>query len=354
MKLLDGYIRNHVINSTVMVVLVVMSVEALLEFIGQLADIGTAHYTLYNAMVFAAMQLPFDLYKLFPMAGFLGCLLGLGKLASTSQLTVMRASGVSRNRIAWVVIKAAILMMILVILMGEFFAPPMQIYAQKMKSAKLSDIGNASLPQNLWFRNNTQFVHFGELINNNRATNILVFDIGADHQMRSSGFAKSAEYQNNVWRTGFLTQSIFYPEQIQVKTAPSSTLNIVYDPSESQVADEDADQLSVVNLAKSISYRYHAGLSTVQYQFNLWQRLTQPLTAIVMICLGVPFIFGSLRTAAMGSRVLLGVLVGFGFYVLSQFFGPLAMIYNMPPLLAAITPTLFFAALCVFLLRQAV
>lgn len=353
MRLIDRYIRAHVVNSTVMVLLVVVAVEALLEFIGQLADIGTGHYTLYNAMVFAAMQLPYDLYKLFPMAGFLGCLLGLGKLASTSQLTVMRASGVSKNRIAWVVIKSAILMMILVILVGEFFAPPMQVYAQKMKTAKLTSAANANLPENLWFRNGTQFVHFGVLDNPHQAQNVLAFDIDPDHKMRSAASADTAIYKNAIWRMQGVTQSIFSPEQIQVKTFPQLPLSIVYDPGESQVADEDADQLSVANLAKSIRYRYHAGLSTVQYQFNLWQRLIQPITAIVMICLGVPFIFGSLRTAAMGSRILLGVLVGFGFYVLSQFFGPIAMIYEMPPLIAALTPTLFFAALCIFLLKKA-
>lgn len=353
MKILDAYIRDHVISSTIIVLLVVMAVEGLLEFIDQLADIGTAHYTLLDGLMYTAMQLPYDLYKLFPMAGFLGCLLGLGKLASTSQLTVMRASGVSKNQIAWIVVKSAVLMMILVILVGEFFAPKLQLYAQNQKAEKMSTAVGAKVPANLWFRNGAQFVNFDKLKNNHLAKGVLMFDINSDHELVSAAFAKTAIYENNLWRMQNVAQSLFSPEQIQVKTFASLPLNIVFDPSQARVADEDVDQLSVENLAKSIHYRDHAGLSTVQYQFNLWQRITQPVTAIVMICLGVPFIFGSLRSAAMGSRVLLGVLVGFGFYMLSQFFGPIAMIYEMPPLMAAITPTVLFAALCVFLLRRA-
>jgi len=88
----------------------------------------------------------------------------------------------------------------------------------------------------------------------------------------------------------------------------------------------------------------------VRIEFDFWQRLFQPLATLVMICLAVPFIFGPLRTGTMGLRILSGVIVGFGFYILNQFFGPFSMVYQFPPLLAAGLPTLLFATLGVGLL----
>ncbi len=129
-------------------------------------------------------------------------------------------------------------------------------------------------------------------------------------------------------------------------------LNVVFNPTLLQAGRKRVDQQSIVELYHAIIYRNHSGLATNQYQFTFWHRLIQPLTTIVMICLGVPFIFGSLRSASMGLRVLTGVIIGFAFYMLNQFFGPFTMVYQIPPVLAAVMPTLLFAVACVILLGR--
>ena len=73
--------------------------------------------------------MPAELYQLFPVAGFLGGLIGLGRLASTSELIVMRAAGVSIARIAWAVVKAALLMLVVITVVGEWQAPTWQYQA---------------------------------------------------------------------------------------------------------------------------------------------------------------------------------------------------------------------------------
>ena len=98
---------------------------------------------------------------------------------------------------------------------------------------------------------------------------------------------------------------------------------------------KDIDQDSIVQIWRNIWYRKAAGLAVNQFEFSFWQRLFQPLTTVLMICLGIPFIFGSLRTASMGSRVLLGVVVGFCFYIMNHFFGPITMVYRRPRLRVA-------------------
>ena len=50
-----------------------------------------------------------------PMAALIGCLIGLGTLASSSELTIMRAAGVSLGRIVLSVMKP-----MLVLLVAEF------------------------------------------------------------------------------------------------------------------------------------------------------------------------------------------------------------------------------------------
>src|SRR5579863_724466 len=101
MRILDRYICSAVIIATGLVVLTLLGIESFIEFIGELPSMGVANYGILSVFAYVAMQLPSDLYELFPIAGFLGSLIGLGRLASTSELVVMRAAGISIARIAW-------------------------------------------------------------------------------------------------------------------------------------------------------------------------------------------------------------------------------------------------------------
>jgi lipopolysaccharide export system permease protein len=76
----------------------------------------------------------------------------------------------------------------------------------------------------------------------------------------------------------------------------------------------------------------------------------QPFATLVMIFLAIPFIFGPLRSVSMGLRIMAGVIVGFGFYILNQFLGPMSQVYQIPAVVAALVPTMVFAMLGAFLL----
>jgi lipopolysaccharide export system permease protein len=80
-----------------------------------------------------------------------------------------------------------------------------------------------------------------------------------------------------------------------------------------------------------------------------WHRILQPLATLVMMLLAVPFAFGQLRSTTRSLRLLVGILLGFGFYILNEFFGPISIVYQFPPVLAASLPMLVFAALGIVL-----
>ena len=61
-----------------------------------------------------------------PLAVLVGCLVGLGILANNSELTVMRAAGISLRRIVWSVMQAVALFVVTAAILGEFVAPVSQ------------------------------------------------------------------------------------------------------------------------------------------------------------------------------------------------------------------------------------
>ena len=54
----------------------------------------------------------------------------------------------------------------------------------------------------------------------------------------------------------------------------------------------------------------------------------------------------------IAAALVAGVILGFGFYVANQVFGPMSLVYAVPPLLGAIMPSVLFMGVAVWLLRR--
>jgi len=352
MKILNRYIAKQVMSATGLVLLVLIGIDSFMLFFNEIGDVGKGSYTIEKAFLYVTMQLPFNLYQLFPMAGFLGCLIGLGRMATSSELVVMRASGFSIFDITTAVIRAAIFILIIVTLVGEGISPHLQSYSEHMKAVSLEKKKNYNVLGGVWLRDRDQFIHIGEVSSSERVENISVWDI-KDHRLQKSTFAPYALLQaDGVWQMREGKQTLFTPEKVTSRALPRMNLAIKFDPVVLALGQKSVDQLSIKSLYQSIEYRHKVGLDIEQYQFTFWARLFQPVATIIMICLGIPFIFGSLRSATMGLRIITGIIVGFAFYTLNQFTGPMAVVYQLSPVAAASIPIVIFLSACVILFRR--
>ncbi|HVQ32465.1 MAG TPA: LptF/LptG family permease, partial [Lysobacter sp.] len=98
-KLHDLYIGRVVLVSVLMTWTIVLGldcVQALL--IGEMSDIGEGNYDFLHALLYVIYTAPRRAYTLFPTAAVVGALMGLGQLAASSELTALRALGLSRRR----------------------------------------------------------------------------------------------------------------------------------------------------------------------------------------------------------------------------------------------------------------
>src|SRR5215831_10900337 len=100
MSILDRYVVRVILSSVALVMLVFLVIGALAVFIDQQDDIGTGHYTALGAFAYTLLNMPQLAYELLPIGALMGTLVGLGSLARGSELTVIRATGVSIARLA--------------------------------------------------------------------------------------------------------------------------------------------------------------------------------------------------------------------------------------------------------------
>lgn len=84
---------------------------------------------------------------------------------------------------------------------------------------------------------------------------------------------------------------------------------------------------------------------------RIFRKLSK-MCMLVMLLLALSTIFGPLRSMNMGTRILSGIALGFGYYVLNQIVAPFSIVYGVPPILGATFATAVFLALAIYLLKR--
>jgi Predicted permeases len=349
MKILQRYLTRTLLETTGLVMLIVLGLALFIAFLSELRDIGHGSYSIFSALIYVLLDLPTQLYRLFPMLGLLGVLLGLGLLANHHELIVLRISGVSVFQVDVMVIKMAVVMVLLVTVLGEWVAPRLEHVANQYKVMKTSNGQIFKTIRGLWVRDHNWFIHIDTVLARNHLADVTVYQFDDQHRLVKSWFAKTATYQKPVWQFKQVIESTISEKQITTQNEAEKTLALSLNPKLIQFSRDEPEDLSLTQLTAYMRFLQTNHLHDPNYAFAFWQRMLQPFATLVMMLLAIPFVFGPLRSTTRGLRVLVGILIGFSFYILNQFFGPISIVYQFPPILAAASPLLVFSLLALFL-----
>lgn len=350
-NLIEMYLARTLLGTTLVSLSVLIGLSGLIKFIDQLRYVGRGSYDMTVAGVYVLLSLPREIELFFPMATLLGGLIGMGILASSSELTVMQSSGMSRLQIIKAAMKSALLMVLFVMALGEWVAPISETKAKEIRAQAISG-GNLFASDRLtWAKDGDKFVSIGEVANRDELRDITIYHFSEDLELRHITTAKSARFIENQWQLKEVGNTSI-GEQVassenDVAQWPSSLT-----PDKLGVAIVKPEALSVTGLVEYIQYLDNNSQDSGRYQLALWRKILQPISVGVMLLLALSFIFGPLRSVTTGARIIMGVLTGFGFFVVNEVFGPLSMVYSFPPIIGALAPSLVIAAIAVHMLRR--
>src|SRR5210317_334457 len=122
MRVLSLYVAKTVFLAIAGVLCVVVSLDVMSAIIDQVGDMES-DYTFTEVLKYVGTSLPGRIYGNIPFSALIGCLVGLGVLASSSELVVMRSAGVSLLQIVAYVLQPVLLFIVVALLLGEFAVP---------------------------------------------------------------------------------------------------------------------------------------------------------------------------------------------------------------------------------------
>ncbi|MDG9853301.1 LPS export ABC transporter permease LptG [Pseudomonas nitroreducens] len=346
MRKLDRYIGTTVFVSILAVLGVILGLAELFAFVDQLGQIDES-YTLTEALKFVLLTAPSRGYDMLPMAALIGCLVGLGTLASNSELTIMRAAGVSLQRIVWAVMKPMLVLMFAGILVGEYVIPYTETAAQSGRALAQSGNGSQSSKSGLWHRQGHEFIHINVVRPDGVLLGVTRYDFDENRRLQTASFARQAVFKDNRWILRGVSTTVLHGDEkrSEVITKKGEIWNIQLSPQLLNTVVMEPEALSITGLWSYIHYLQEQGLNSNRYWLAFWTKILQPLVTAALVLMAISFIFGPLRSVTLGQRVFTGVLVGFTFRIAQDLLGPSSQVFNFPPLLAVLVP----AAICAFL-----
>src|SRR5213078_43106 len=148
-RTLERYLARQIYGASGFVLLGFLALFAFFDLIGELGDLGKGDYDLRQVFSFVMLNAPAHAYELFPIVVLIGTLYVLAHLASNSEYTVMRGSGLSPWRAGLVLAKIGVAFMVATFVIGEWIAPFAEEEAQKLRLRAMSSLIGDTLQSGL-------------------------------------------------------------------------------------------------------------------------------------------------------------------------------------------------------------
>lgn len=356
MKILDRYIAKTLLKYSLSVMLILVGVFAFFKFLEEVDDIGRASYMLNDALTYIVLLIPSITYSLSSLIILLGAILGLGYLASNSELIVMRSAGISVIEITKTTLKISVMLSVLMVLFGEFLVPYTSDYAKQYRANALGQRVVASNNDGFWIKDNNNFIRVERNLEGEIFNDITLIKLDKTNNLESVIFSKKADFDGAKVS---LAQSDLYEldtdesiAKIERQALNQYVTEVAFDQALIESLKKEPKSLSTWQLFKQINFLAINDLSTDVYEVELYARLIKPITLIAMIILAIPFVFGSLRDSSLGKKIFFGVVVSLFFELASRIGAMLSLRFDLNHLLSASLPTAIVLILALTMLYR--
>ncbi|MBN8844523.1 MAG: LPS export ABC transporter permease LptG [Sphingomonadales bacterium] len=293
---------------------------------------------------YVGMRLPQIVETFLPFSVLLGTILTLATLNQNSEVIAMKASGMSAHQVLAPLFLAAFLVA------GISFAFNERIVTrstaalgawQKVEYAKVPP--DSGVRTNIWVRAGDDLINAGTVETGGPA--IVLRDVTV--YQRTQGVlssmlkADSAKQVADGWEMTntrrFLRRSGTL-EQLGTFTAMKGVRADQF-----TLAQVDGDELPFTQLQSAIADLEAAGRPVDALKGVLWHKISGPLSAILMPLLGAVAAFGLARSGKLFVRAILGMALGFAYFVADNFALAMGDLGAYTPFLAAWGPFILFA-----------
>lgn len=356
-RLVDRLVAGYVLAALAAVLFVLVGFDAITALVEELGDVGEGEYGFAQVLFYTLHTLPRRIYNLFPTAAVIGSLLGLGALAASSELTALRAIGLSRTRICASAVVVIVALTLLMVVVAETIGPAGEQRAQSLAmTAKSSDVASSRW-SGLWAREGNIFLNAkqGNVIGRGadatiELTGVTLYEFDDDGRLGSIAQVERAVHRGGGWALHDIRRSTLGQREVVTQAVEEEHWASSLNPDVLKLGVAKPRYLRLAELRASLDYLERNQLDQGEFVTAYWSRIFYPLSTIALCIAALPFAFGTLRSGGFGKRLFIGIVFGVGMFTAQTLAVNLAQVYHidlrlgylLPPLAVLVASWLYF------------
>ena len=330
------HVARELAKAYAIVAAALLALFDLIAFLAEAEDIGQARYNVVDALTVVIYSTPALLVDLAPFIALLATLNAFANLDGRSEITALRAAGVSRR---WVVASGGAIAIVLKTLIAGVvvIARPLHLEGRLLRMYETAKTGNPLKRSGFWMRAGDTIVNISALDEPTHPGGIRIYDFDGNGLLTRFESAASADVRGNRrWQLNDVVRKTY------ADAKPVSIERIAHeDWTPVWALPTDVYSLPVASLSiRDLTRRVGAGEGHETEQRELWRRVMLPLSATAYAVLAVAFALGAPLRGGKAVRMAVGIAIALLIYISEQLVVnagtriglPLAFIAPLPPL----------------------
>jgi lipopolysaccharide export system permease protein len=294
---------------------------------------------------YIGMRLPQLIARFLPFSVLLATLITLSTLNQNSEVVSMKAAGLSAHQVLMPLFVASLAIAAVSFAFNDRIVSRANYALTRWQKVDFGPVPEDRKAQvNVWVRQGDDLINAGIVSGqgtNTRLERLTIYDRN-EGSLQSVIEAKSARFTGTDWE--LIGVRRFDVNSGRVETLPTLMTGKGIRPDQFTLASVDAGDHSFHSLWNAIAELKLAGRPTGALSAGLWHKISGPLSTLLMPLLGAVAGFGIARSGKLFVRAVIGMALGFAYFVADNFGLAMGNLGAYPPLLAAWGP------FCLFLL----
>lgn len=321
-------------------VLVLQTLDLLSESSRILAYPGNGDAEVWR---YVSLRVPQIIAQFLPFSVLLGTIITLSTLNSNSEVIALKSSGLSAHQVLAPLLLAAVGVAAISFAFNDRVVSRASATLIRWQAAEYNprriDRGDRA---NVWVRDGHNYIKAGRV--SGRGEQTVLHDVIINNRdggsLVSILMAKQAVREGGMWRLDDARR--FLVAQGTVQRLGTLRTGRTVNPDQFGLGKVDPAGMSFGDLSSAITDLNAAGRPTKALEGALWHKASSPLSSILMPLLGAVAAFGIARSGKLFIRAVIGMMLGFAYFVADNFALAMGNIGAYPPFLAAWAPFLLF------------
>jgi lipopolysaccharide export system permease protein len=352
MKILYRYLNLELAIPIFWIMIGLIGILSFFDFIQEINDLGKGTYNLLSIFSYVVLSIPGHVYEIVPIAVLIGSMYAIGQLSENSELTAIRSSGYSIQRIAFTLSFTGLFFTLFTFVVGDLVTPLTEKKAQEIRITAKDSIVTQEFRSGLWIKDSNSFINVEHVLPDTSLSNIHIYEFDNNFHLRTITNAKKGNFKESEWKLEDVDQTIFNQDKISTNSLKSANWKSLIKPEMMNVLLVSPEKMSSMSLIHFIKYLKNNRQKVTRYEIALWEKLIYPLASIAMVLFAIPFGFFQERSGGKNVKIFLGILFGIFYQIMNSGFRYIGLLNDWHPLSCAAIPTLIFFSIGVMMIYK--